>query len=196
MTPANIGQAYGGIAAVLAGLALCGVVISIAIQRRQLAVQLNLALRERQSDLTRMLLEHPEATANLLRASVSTERALLNLHIAQYWLAYDTDAQDPDSMRTELRMLFQTETARQWWADGGHHWRAVMSKKSRAFAQLVDEVVALAQDWGKKHGTGRDGTRPWTLPRTQRRGNTTAPLAVGAGIAFGAGILWLARRKR
>src|SRR4051812_10209319 len=85
-TSANIGQAYGGVAAVLAGLALCGVVVSIVIQRRQLAIQLNLAVRERQFDLTRTFLEHPHAAAKLLGSGFDAETALLNLYVAQFWL--------------------------------------------------------------------------------------------------------------
>src|SRR5690349_9103609 len=35
----NVGQAYGGIAAVLSGLAFLGIIISLALQRRQTKIQ-------------------------------------------------------------------------------------------------------------------------------------------------------------
>jgi hypothetical protein len=146
VTPANIGEAYGGVAAVLSGLALCGVVVSLAIQRRQLTIQLNLAVRERQFALTRILLEYPDAAARLLGSSISAERALLDLHIAQCWLAFDTGAQDVASMTAELALVFQTEDARRWWTDGGgNHWRALQSRRSSAFSRIVDGAIELVR---------------------------------------------------
>jgi hypothetical protein len=197
VTPANIGQAYGGVAAVLAGLALCGVVVSIAIQRRQLAIQLNLAVRERQFDLTRMLLEYPEATAKLLRSSIDTESALLNLHIAQWWLAFDTSAADPAALKAELALVFQTEDARRWWAEGGGPvWRTFRGKRSIAFARLVDDAVELA----RVQDNAVDLTGGVTVPEECKRHGMdhqgAIRMKVAVGLVAGAGILWWAYRKR
>jgi hypothetical protein len=197
-TPANVGEAYGGVAAILAGLALCGVVVSIAIQRRQLAIQLNLAIRERQFDLTRVLLEYPQATANLLGSSLSTESALLNLHISQYWLVFDTGAHDPATMASELALVFQTEDARRWWADGGgRFWRTFHARRSVAFARVVDEAIDIARSWDVRDDSAeRESIAPERRVTSRKGDKRVAHVTVGVGLLVGVGILWWSARNR
>jgi uncharacterized protein DUF6082 len=187
VTPANIGEAYGGVAAVLAGLALCGVVVSTAVQRRQLAIQTNLAIRERQFDLTRMLLEYPDATARLYGSSISADSTLLNLHIAQFWLVFETETHDPEVLKEELALVFQTEFARRWWTGAARNlWRMSRTTPSRAFAEVVDEAVELARsrDVASHQPKGRSGA------------NAGLRVSVVAGMVGGASVVWWAIRRR
>jgi len=198
VTPANIGQAYGGVAAVLSGLALCGVVVSIFLQRQQLAVQVNLAVRERQFDLTRILLEYPEATAKLLGSSISTESALLNLHIAQWWLVFDTQAADPASLKAELALVFRTEEARSWWAHGGGPvWRTFRGNRSLAFARLVDEAVEVARaHYAVEVEDAAEAATEEGEPSGRRAPSAAAQITAVGGLLAGAGILWWASGRR
>lgn len=195
VTAANIGQAYGGVAAILSGLALCGVLVSIVVQRRQLAIQLNLGVRERQFDLTRALLEYPESAAKLFGSSISTESALLNMYVAQMWLAFSTGEQEANALKLEIALAFQTEEARRWWSHGGGvQWRALRQKPSRSFATMVDEAVEIARTSGL---VGESALGRTAAPVRGREVSRPVGVTVGVGLVAASGILlWWAHRRR
>src|SRR5215475_7458026 len=56
---ANVGQAYGGIAALLSGLAVAGVTISLLLQWRQAHSDRILAVRQRHFELVKLSIEEP-----------------------------------------------------------------------------------------------------------------------------------------
>src|SRR5262245_16444045 len=56
----EVGQAYGAVSAVLSGLALGGVVVSLLIQQRQARTSTQYAIRERHFDLLKLMLDQPD----------------------------------------------------------------------------------------------------------------------------------------
>jgi hypothetical protein len=54
----NVGQAYGGVSAVLSALAFCGIAVSLAFQWQQVRISQVVASRERHFELVRLTAEH------------------------------------------------------------------------------------------------------------------------------------------
>jgi Family of unknown function (DUF6082) len=87
---ANIGDAYGGVSAVLSGLALCGVGASLIFQQRQVQQELADIDRQQHMELLKLAIDNPELI-QVLDADAPRRpdaRAELYANLAMmYWLA-------------------------------------------------------------------------------------------------------------
>jgi hypothetical protein len=145
VTLSNIGQAYGGVAAVLSGLAFCGVVTSLLLQWRLNTVQQHVMARQRQFELARIFLDHPEAAQAFDGPGSLQHHIIYNLTFSQFWLMWDLGEDNEEALRAELLALFRTKAFRDWWlGSAGAVWRLVNVRRSQKFLELVGDVVTEA----------------------------------------------------
>ncbi|WP_117211904.1 DUF6082 family protein [Allorhizocola rhizosphaerae] len=147
----NVGQAYGGVAAVISALALGGIAISIFLQWRQLRLAQTIALRERTFELLKFALEHPDLLP-MLSGSEQRVRLYANLTIGHQAMWWDLGAASEESVRLELRPLFELDVVRSWWAERGPSWSAGHpTAHRRRFHEILDDECRRAESRGREH---------------------------------------------
>jgi len=141
---ANIGQAYGGAAAVLSAFALVGVVISIALQSRAIRLQRTALAKERHFDLVKILIDHP--TLRTFAIPVQDAEAALIWRVCtllmSYWATlWDVRDLDETRLRQVAKELFTDGNALDWWAwclaRGG--WSSGHQRERVRFEAIITE---------------------------------------------------------
>jgi hypothetical protein len=160
----NVGQAYGGASAVLSGLALCGVALSLILPWRQARISQLYSARHHQLDLARMALEHPSSLivdgASMLDEPNAATMVIVNLWVANWATAWQLGAMDEASLRACGARLFEAESTRRWWREWSGTYAA--SPRGRRFVQILTEECALAAAAEPAQRPGDPGTRPAT----------------------------------
>ncbi|MFC4869523.1 DUF6082 family protein [Streptomonospora arabica] len=216
-----IGQTYGAASALLAGLALLGVVATLVLQARETRMSRELALRDSNSELLRMAMEDAEYArcwgANLPMPDRAEQRRSMytNMIVSQWEMAYDSRAMGDEHVRVLARGLFAGRIGWEFWNRvRAVRLRTAESRRSRRFHRILDEEFRASAepppdddgDSGDDGGRERAGRRAERRSRGRaggrgrtRRGVRALVGAVAAGgVAAGsvvAGVL-LARRRR
>ncbi|MEH1125250.1 DUF6082 family protein [Micromonospora sp. CPCC 206061] len=144
----DIGETYGAASAVLSGLAVVGVAISLIVQSRQLRVGQIQAMRVMQLELMRLLLEDPMlATISPTSLGVSREQwrreIYLNLLFKYLEMGYATKYVPEGSLREHIRDQFQVEGARVFWGRARPLWASNRSNNARRrFFDIVEAEYA------------------------------------------------------
>ena len=142
-----IGQTYGAASALLTGLALIGVVGSIAFQARAIRADREQASREHHAHLVEMALEDPayqRCWGSDPRAHASPDdyrqQVYLNL-IMTYWERdYVMGGFHERALRHAAARLFRGEAGRRFWAESGEiRAETADTRRARRFCRIVDE---------------------------------------------------------
>ncbi|HZM80883.1 MAG TPA: DUF6082 family protein [Candidatus Limnocylindrales bacterium] len=142
---ANIGQAYGGAAALVSALALAGIAGSLIMQWRQTSLDQTFAMRERHFELVRLGIERPEliqalgARPDPNQAMVFAYANLWLSHWASYW---DLGILDERHLRLILRDFFKNPQIREWWNEHEGIWSSSSTVRRLKFVQIVSEECA------------------------------------------------------
>lgn len=193
----NVGQAYGAASAVLSGLALLGVALSVwvqAIQSRATRVQ---GIRAHQLELFRYLMDNPGFSApgwgppDADRAEDRRRLLFTTLTFHFFKAGYVSGTFPEGAIRSELAQeVFSTDLGRRYWADNRRFWSADTAKGTRTdrkFVRILDEEYDRALSSGPAEPFERDGGSaaaaapapgPWPL---------LAGLGVGLGMGLAAG---------
>jgi hypothetical protein len=187
----DAGQAYGGASAVLSGLALCGIALSLVLQWRQARIAQLYSARHHQLDLARLALDNPESfIVDGVRAPADPHAPALvvaNLWVANWATAWKLGAMREEDIRACGARLFQTGYVRQWWRAWGPTYAT--SPRGRRFVEILDGECARCEDLDVVPAHA-----PVPPPSGQARARRVAALvAVGACAAW---IVWWARRPR
>jgi hypothetical protein len=138
----DAGQAYGGISAILSGLAFCGISVSLALQWRQTRLAQVISARERHFELTKLGLEKPHLSYQK-NPGASEEsygrQVIINLWMAHWKMLWDLGDMDVNFLRRACTELFQDETAVAWWQRWGDGWDPSNSRASRQFVRIVGD---------------------------------------------------------
>jgi hypothetical protein len=194
----NVGQTYGGASAVLSGLALCGVAVSLILQRRQTQIAQLYSARQHQLNLARLALDHPESLI-IDGAAVPTEpdtatMVIVNLWVANWATAWQLGALNEASLRSYGARLFQTELARRWWMAWGASYAT--STQGKRFVQVLTEecnrqtraATAPRDEAGSADGGPTNST--WCAPYV-------LAIAAAAALATAAAMsAWVRTRRR
>ena len=133
----DVGQAYGGIGAVLSGLALAGIIFSILLQRRQADADRILSVRKQHFDLVRLGIEEPELLGRTSNAQADRKTLLFqahaNLWVAHWAMLWDLRHCDEKQLRALAAQFFDAGTARNWWHRYGAAWSTVDTRSRRRF---------------------------------------------------------------
>jgi hypothetical protein len=146
---ANVGQAYGGIAALLSGLALVGVAVSLLLQWRQTHSENLLAVRQRHFDLVRLSIGEPVLLGRISGID-NRENALLhaytNLWVAHWAMLWDLRQCEEKQLRNLVSQLFRSREARDWWEANGPMWSVKSSRRRRVFQAILTDECNRAVD--------------------------------------------------
>lgn len=152
---AVVGEAYGGVAAVVSAFALTGIAISLLLQWRQTRLLQIFSTRERHFELVKLGIEHPHLLGN--------DRTLGTMGFANLWVAYwamewDVGTMSEAYLRRAVSELFTLiPGATQWWLQSGPTWASRSSRSRMRFVRIVTEecerLTAAASQGDTDSGT-------------------------------------------
>ena len=142
----NVGQTYGAASAILSGIALIGISLSLVLQMRQTRTERIRLVRERQTQLLGIVLENPKVYAPVIGIGMdsgSTDDEIRQHFFATMWvnysrLAYETGVLTEQMLREEIfSPSFRQEPMRSWWASISPYWTDVrrVSRRDRDFVK-------------------------------------------------------------
>lgn len=144
----NVGQAYGGVSAILAGLAFCGIACSLLLQWRQVRQSQLMTLRERHFDLVKMGLEDSELLVIPFKGGRPEDMrkwTAYNLWVSYWAMLWDTRAADRPTLRGLLYNLFTDPSAAAWWsATRMNGWHLGARGRRIKFLAIADEAHRMA----------------------------------------------------
>ncbi len=202
----NVGQAYGAISAVISGVALAGVTLSLFLQARDFNLSRMQVMRNHHSDLMRFSIENPSFISSwgFVPAPGSdlerVRRIGFTNTIASFWKdSYETRMLDDGETHFNFYQLFQGEAGREYWTNSRLAWaETARTRRSRRFIRIAEE------EYGKAISSGppvvpadlasylrADGSRRL---RKRLRSGRVIPIAGGFAIGIMAARFMLRRR--
>jgi hypothetical protein len=143
----NIGQAYGAISAVLSGLALLAVAISIRLQSREHLANRRQVHRDIHMRLTEMAMGDPSIMQCWSPDDLSFERnrqlQYVNLMISFWYMQWEMrDISDKTLSAIASAQLFQSEMGRQYWRMYRNRWRSEsLGSRLNRFCKVMDDAL-------------------------------------------------------
>lgn len=151
----NVGQAYGGISALISAIALVGVVGSLLVQARQHSLDRTMLLRGRQGEIYAIVREDPELYTPIIGGlghdALAVKRSTFRFEWLQYAAAgYETGLVREISLRNEMcPLFFRYNENRQFWELTQRDWLdSATTRKRRRFVRIVSEELARAKASG------------------------------------------------
>lgn len=183
----DISQTFGVASALLSGLALAGLALSVLLQTRQLKIGQFQGMRAMQLELMRMLLEDPALAAispkthNISRKQWRRE-IYINLLFKYLEMGYAIGYVGEEGLRGHIREQLDVPSARQFWKRSRQLWDvSATSPTRRRFFNLVDGEYHAAVD---RHRTPPAASRPPSRVRARKGRRIVA--AIGLGFVVGA----------
>jgi hypothetical protein len=145
-----VGQAYGGVSAILSGLALCGIAVSLVLQRQQALGDRIAATSQRHFDILRLALDDP-TLAKVLAPELATsahvrEQIFANLVLTFWYRSWRQRVINEHELRTSVARMFFSPVSRDWWARVQPLWlEGTSTRIERKFTSLVQSEWAKAQ---------------------------------------------------
>ncbi|MCD0449932.1 DUF6082 family protein [Actinocorallia sp. API 0066] len=197
----DIGQAYGGVAALLTAVTLPVLAVSLVVQAREVRVAREQALRATHNELTALGMGDPDLLGVMRPLPDDSPRGLreekrtyyANLWMS-YWISrYRVDRLTNGALAGNCRGLFATESGREYWAGARAAWLARHPRgRDRRFINIVERAYLDAVE----NGPPADASEP-AAPRSAVPYRRLAYVGAGIGAcAAGALISVLRRRTR
>jgi len=204
----DIGQTYGAASAILSGVALVGVSLSLLIQARQARAERIQVVRERHMDILRIALEDPEVYARVMGMDVdpfgeNTRAFIFATILANYGrMGYQMGVLTESAIRADFfQGLFQSELGRAWWSRNRQLWirNPVPERRAQQFVRIADDeyhraimagpptVTVPSKDMAHDHVEAIQHKDYWRTP---------AAMTLGAAIGFLIGSRILDRHRR
>jgi hypothetical protein len=201
----DVGQAYGAASAVMSGLALLGVAVSLVIQQRQNRMTEEQTVRQRHFDLVRLTLNDLKFLYSWgFEPEVDYDPALVGFGtlILTHWLMlWRIGHIDESTLRTNARAFFRGQVGRDHWRHGGDSWPA-NDGRDRRFVHILTEEYRRAVDDGPpsvvppQHGQP-EARIPGGLAPERRSPDHVNAVRLGSAIAAAAlGGYLVGRRRR
>ena len=153
----NVGQTYGAASAILSGIALIGVSLSLLIQAEQARAERIRVVRERHMELLRIVLEDPETYARAMGMDIDplgeNIRAFIFVTMLVNYgrMGYQMGVLTESSIRADFfNGLFRSELGRAWWNKYGPLWTSspVPERRARQFVKIMDDEYRKALAMG------------------------------------------------
>lgn len=158
---ADMGTAYGGISAILSGLALCGIAGSLVLQRRQALIDQMAAERQRHFDIVSLSLGDPELLAAILPDASALpnvrQEVYINLMVGHWMATWRMGGMSEDNVRYNVARVFKGRVGWEWWRRIRLVWADASSASQRRFAKILDE------EWRGAEKPGPEPQRPATF---------------------------------
>jgi hypothetical protein len=203
----NIGQTYGAASAVLTGLALIGVVVSVAFQVRATQASREQSSQSHHTHLVEMALEDPVYQPCWGYApepsDVYKQHFYLNLIISWWQHDYVLGGFPESALHHEVAQIFRGEAGRRFWAETRDYRIKVSgTRKERRFWRIVNDEYRKAVAEGPPTVSADVSPSPQVKNSEQAKG-TRDLLKTGSAIvlgAFGGAVLtkalWYSRLPR
>jgi hypothetical protein len=190
----NIGQAYGGASAVLAGIALVGIAGSLIIQVRQARTERIRLVRERHHELLRVVMDNPKVYAPVMGTGTpntvdEVRQSLFATMLMNYTLTgYEMGVITQQTLSQEiLPSAFASGSFRMWWSAAEKYWtpRRDMTRRERQFSRLLNDqynkAVASGSPIQRTIGDSASGVQNATsIP------GWAIPVSMAVGVSIGA----------
>jgi hypothetical protein len=174
----NIGQTYGAASAILSGIALIGISLSLLIQSRQAKAERIRITRERHIELLRIVLDAPDIYGPVIgfqpRPTVDSRQFLFSTMWVNYArIGFQMGVLTEEILHEDVfGPAFRSEPMRSWWIAVRKYWSGnlVQDRKERRFVQIIDEEYrkALMKDPQMMLNVGDSRPNPMTAPVTKR----------------------------
>jgi hypothetical protein len=160
----NIGQAYGGVSALLSGLAFCGVACSLILQWRQVRLTQIMAVQDRQFELVKLAINDPDLGFSFgtdLPFEEKRRWQASNLWVAHWAMQWEMGMLSEPVLRVAFEEHFKhNAVARDWWMNSGPTWHPHPDRRLRRFLAIADESFRRALAAERSHGeSGTGGER-------------------------------------
>lgn len=153
----NVGQAYGGVSALISAIALTGVVGSLLLQARQHSLDRITAVRGRQAALYHIVREDPNMYWPIMGGvsgdESSVKRWTFSIELLAYVSAsFETGLLTEEGLRIQIFSgsgYFRYEENRQFWAMASKYWvDASSTRRRRKFVKIANEELARVRATG------------------------------------------------
>jgi len=151
----NVGQAYGGVSALISALALIGVTGTLLIQARQHELDRLTAVREQNSRISTLVREDIQRYAPVVGGELEDERSMrcrmLRIEFLHYLATgFETGLFTEETLRSEaFAGFFRYEENRQFWEVANSYWLAGRyGRKRRRFVKIANEELAFTKSTG------------------------------------------------
>ncbi|XVU23158.1 DUF6082 family protein [Actinoplanes sp. CA-054009] len=172
---ADLGQAYGGVAAVLSTLALCGIAASLVLQWRQATLADTATRRAQHLELVKLALNDPDLCFPLAPGVSRSEMRrwmILNLWTSHWVMLWDTRMLERTELRRLFDELFRDPAALTWWPSmGSKEWAGTRTRHRATFHEVAEEAYREAVDAAGRHSDhgGHVEPSPPALPEPDAR---------------------------
>jgi len=186
----QVGEAYGGASALLSGIALSGIAVSLLLQWRQLRSSLLYSIKQRHFELVKLTLDDPRFLyVDGTEVAADPEARLKvygNLLVNHWALTWDLGFMDEAALRENARRFFRSATARAWWTTWGRSYLGVRHRR-RFVEALTDECERATHEAAvlrtASEATSQSRAHVIGMPSNAVRSLTEAiPLLCAAGI--------------
>jgi hypothetical protein len=167
----NIGETYGAVSAIVAAVALLGVMISLVIQGREARAARQNAQRGHLLDLLRMAMDDPrymECWGPYLTENFATEGQFtyVNLIVAHWHSEYQVGEMADGLLRASAASVFASVPGRLYWRTTGSFWRDNYSgRRARRFHRVMEEAYQEAIKKPPSSPPALAGHGPERLPK-------------------------------
>jgi hypothetical protein len=146
----NIGQTYGAVSAIVAAIALLGVMVSLLIQGREVQQARKNARRGHHVELMRMAMDDPrymEVWGPYLTDTFADEGqyTYVNLVVAYWFSEYEIGQMSDARLRSTAAGVFVSVPGRHYWRSTGTFWRDNYSgRRAKRFHRVLEETYQEA----------------------------------------------------
>lgn len=195
----QIGEAYGGISALLSGLAVIGLLGALLLQIRQIKTSQAHSIRMMQIELMRMLIDDPSLRPPSAGAPIPTglrrRNIFTNLMFKYLEMGFEIGYFPDVVVKREVAAQFQREDVRRFWRENRLAFASgVFNRSTKRFFDTVDSAYgeAMLRVGSSAEDHPRSGALLAKLASRKSVGNLLLGLTFGA-IAAGC---WVYRRSR
>jgi hypothetical protein len=166
----NIGQAYGAISAVLSGLALVAVSVSIRLQSKESLANRRQVHRDMHMRLTEMAMADPDImqcwspTVGNIPYEKNRQLQYINLMISFWYTQWELKDLTDDALRAIARaQLFQSEVGRKYWRMYRSRWESEsLGSRLNRFCGILDDALRYAlESRSTTDPVGKVSSPPW-----------------------------------
>lgn len=200
----NVGQTYGAASAILAGLALIGVVSSLRLQAREAKAAREQALRALHTDLLKMAIDDPALLEcwGPIEDAADVEwfrkHVYANLIVSHWQLMWEVDVLAAPHLEVLADQFFKGQVGRRFWAEArGPRMKAETSRRARRFTLTVDRRYLAAVAAGPAENGPREAARTTgSASMSEKAARDGRVTALAVGVVLGAVTVIAGRRLR
>jgi hypothetical protein len=153
----NVGGSYGPVSSILSGAALIGIVVTVALQRKQTNAATEQSVRQMQLDLMQIAWEDPSlirALENIPKGheELAKQSVFLNMYFMYLRMGYRSGQVSRDEIFDLATEHFSTDAGTYYWKGSRGHMRrhfeaGFVTALEEAFEKSQREPTSMFLDW-------------------------------------------------